>query len=543
MKLSWNWLNDYVDLSTVKVDDVVQRLTMTTCEIEGYERVFSHLEHVVAGLVVKKEKHPGADRLSVCTVQAGAETLQIVCGAPNVREGMAVAVARIGAKLPSAKAAESGGILEIKRSAIRGVESFGMLCSSDELGLVPLFGVTEGLIDLAVTGIGQNQLGGGKSLSRLLGLSDIVLDVDNKSITHRPDLWSHFGFARELAGIYKKPVKFDPKTTPAPRSVPLPQKKIKIEKDAALSYFGLMCDNVQVSATPLWMKARLAAVGQKSINNIVDASNYVMLELGQPNHAFDARTLKSDSITVAQNGRNGVKVARLKMLDETEVAVPEDTILVIDGGSGGRPVALAGVMGGLDSAIAPDSTQVFLESATFPRESIRRTLAKLQMRTDSAVRFEKGQDPYNAKPALFRIVSLLKETCPEIRAGKVTGSAPVPARRNKIPVPLELLQKRLGFDITAAETKAILSRMHFDVIPKKTKSGTMLTVTAPTFRSQYDITIPEDIVEEIGRVHGYDNIAPVAPPVPCDSVMLNHERIFEREAREFLIHNGRFFET
>ncbi len=535
MKLSWNWLSDYVDLSALKPEDVVARLTMAVCEVEEITHTFTHLETVVVGKILERKKHPGADRLSVCTVDIGKQKLEIVCGAPNAEPGMLVPVALVGSKLPG----KDGAVLEIKKAAIRGVESSGMLCSSQELGLDPLFGSTDGLFDLGTVPALQGKLMPGRNFTNVIPVSDIVLDIDNKSITHRPDLWCHFGFAREIAAIYKKKLKKDPLDVVTPRSdKSIPGRKVLIDRGAALAYFGLACRQARVTDTPIWMKARLAAVGQKSINNIVDASNYLLLEIGQPNHAFDSTKLRGDTIHVSL-AHKGTKI---DLLDGEQREIPEGSILIRDG-KDGATCALAGIMGGLQSAINTETNALFLESATFPRERIRRTLARVQLRTDSAVRFEKGQDPAKAKPALFRLVELLKETCPDIKVGTVTGSAPVPPRKNKITVTLSLLRSRLGFPIEAKLVEDILTRLHFSV--KKTpKPGKeiLFTITAPTFRSQYDITIPEDIVEELGRVYGYDNIAPQAAASPVESVPPNRERAFEHTSRAFFVDAG-FTET
>lgn len=535
MKLSWNWLSDFVDLSALKPEDVVSRLTMAVCEVEEIEHTFAHLDTVIVGKILERKKHPGADRLSVCTVNIGKQNLEIVCGAPNAEPGMLVPVALVGSKLPG----KDGAVLEIKKAAIRGVESSGMLCSSQEIGLDLLFGSTDGLFDLNNVAALSGKLKPGQKITAGIPVSDIVLDIDNKSITHRPDLWCHFGFAREIAALYKKKLLKDPLVVPAPRADKTVRgRKILIDRGGAHAYFGLACENARVTDTPIWMKARLASVGQKSINNIVDASNYLLLEIGQPNHAFDAAKLRGDTIHVSL----AHKGAKIDLLDGETREIPEGSIVIRDG-KDGTACALAGIMGGLQSAISPETKSLFLESATFPREKIRRTLSRVQLRTDSAVRFEKGQDPAKAKPALFRLVQLLKETCPDIRVGAVTGSAPVPPKKNKITITLSLLRSRLGFPIDAKLVEDILGRLHF-IVKKTPKPGkeTAFTITAPTFRSQYDVTIPEDIVEELGRIYGYDNISPQAPASPVESVEPNRERAFEHTSRGFFVDTG-FTET
>lgn len=598
MKLSLNWLNDYVDLRDVPVENLVDRLTLAVCEVEGVEEVFAHLDQIHVALVESVEKHPDADRLNVCKVRDGQATHQIVCGAPNVRAGMFAPLAIVGARLPKA---EDGEFLEIKPAKLRGVASHGMLCSPGELGLTPMTGEIDGLIDLeTLPGLADsgssaknNGLKHGTPLSKLLPLKDTVLDIDNKSITHRPDLWCHFGFAREIAAIYGKKLKYDPTKTRAKRQPKtdgkLKSKKIVIESGAAKAYYGRALAGITVAPAPLYMQARLLNVGQRPINNIVDASNYVMLELGQPNHTFDAKTLHTDTVTVAlanpsaqakadaktKGGAKGAaalsgyKCKSFTTLDGQARELAEDTILILDGPAGAKatPVALGGIMGGENSGVADDTAELFLESATFPRERIRPAIAKLGLRTDSAQRFEKGQDPAKAKLALDRLVELIAESCPDLRQGKTTGASPEKEQRNKITVTLDFLRRRLGFAISDKLVTDILTRLDFEVqvktkgaakpaaggSAKKKKKTTgkpggesadiVFQLTAPTYRSQYDVSIPEDIVEELGRVFGYDNVEPQAPLAKVEPTPPNRERLLSNRIKTYLATAGGYSEA
>ncbi|MCR9142767.1 MAG: phenylalanine--tRNA ligase subunit beta [bacterium] len=585
MKLSLNWLNDYVDLGDVPIEELVDRLTLAVCEVEGVEEVFGHLDQIHVALIESLEKHPDADRLNVCQVKDGKHTHQIVCGAPNVRAGMFAPLAIVGARLPKSE----GEFLEIKPAKLRGVASNGMLCSPGELGLAPLTGEVDGLIDLetvpALAGhSGSNQLKHGTALSKLLPLKDTILDIDNKSITHRPDLWCHFGFAREIAAIYGKKLKYDPIVKRAKRQpksdAKLPAKKIVIQDGAALAYYGRALAGVKIGPAPLYMQARLINVGQRPINNIVDASNYVMLELGQPNHTFDAKTLKSDTVTVAlanpskkpaQNKAKAdtpYKCKSFTTLDGQQRDVPSDSILILDGPVGAKatpvPVALGGIMGGESSGVADDTDALFLESATFPRERIRPAIARVGLRTDSAQRFEKGQDPAKAKPAIDRLAELIAETCPDLRQGKTTGASPQKERRNKITVALSFLRARLGFDVSEKLVTDILTRLNFEVVVKGGKvsaataknkkkqsaakqnpkdADVIFQITAPTYRSQYDVSIPEDIVEELGRVYGYDNVEPTAPMAKVEPTPPNRERLLSNRIKRFLATAGGYSEA
>ena len=540
------WLNDYVDLSGISADDLVNRLTLTTCEVDGYEKVFEHLDGIIAAKIISRKKHPDAEKLSICTVDTGSKKLEIVCGAPNAVENITVPLAGIGSRIPS-----EDGYFEIKKAKIRGVESPGMLCSSSELGLDGIVEKSEGLLIL------DEKIKPGTSLSSLFpGIRDIILDIDNKSITHRPDLWCHFGFAREIAAIFGKKIKFNPLDIKFPKTdAKLPVKKIAIEKGAAKAYYGVYSSGIKIVPSPLWMQIRLIHAGQKPINNIVDASNYTMLELGQPNHTFDAAYLKNDTVSVASTGKS-FPVKKFTTLDEVERIIPEESVMILDGKpSSGTPVAIGGIMGGLDSGIKETTSALFLESATFRREKIRRTLSGIQLRTDSAVRFEKGQDPAKAKAALARLIDLISLTCPEIRTGKISGESPEKEVKNKIKISLSHIRERLGFNISEKEVVKTLTSLFFEVsLPEKKKgaakssgnttdSDAVFSITVPTFRSQYDITIPEDIIEELGRVYGYDNIKPAAPRIESQSSPQHEMHAFERFLKNHASLAGGFTET
>lgn len=536
MKLSLNWIKDFVNLDGIETADLVKKLTLSTCEVDGVEEMFSHLDQVVVAKITKTESHPDADRLTMCETDAGPFGMIPVVTGAAVREGMLVPLALEGAVLPGK---DGGEPLTIKPAKLRGKPSHGMYCSTGELGLADILGETDGLMEIQAVSDGTVPETG-TPLSRLYPLKDTVLDIDNKSITHRPDLWSHFGFAREIGAQFHRKIHFNPLETDFPAPDPeIPVRKIRIEGKAAKTYFGLNCRNVKVLPAPLEIQARLLAVGQKPKNNIVDASNYLMFELGQPNHTFDGGLLKDKLIRVVQNGE-GFKTDSFTTLDGESRKIPGGSVLILDGEN---PVALGGVMGGLDSGIQETTTDLFLESATFHRESIRKTLSAIQLRTDSAVRFEKGQDPATAKPALARLVALLKKTCPDLRVGPVSGEEPEKAVRNEISVTLSYLQARLGFEIQEKQVTDILTGLGFQVEKAGKGNGVPLKITAPTYRSQYDITIPDDIVEELGRVYGYDNITPVAPPVACSPSPMNRMRDFERLVKNRIIASGGFYET
>ncbi len=583
MKLSYSWLNDFIDCSGLPMSEIAEKLTLSTCEIEGTEERFGYLDHIYVVRIETVEKHPHADRLHLCQLTLAKakhhkQKLQIVCGAPNVRPAMLAALAPAGSRLPVQEGQDEHrpSWRKIEKSRIRGVFSEGMLCSAHELGLDFLFSspekAQEGILDFSLLGDyweegaaeqkGQRAPAASLALSEVFPFKDTILDVDNKSITHRPDLWCHFGFARELSAIFQRPIHFDPlQVRPKKNDPSLPQKEIYIEKGAALAYYALYLKGVQITPSPLWMQGRLHNIGQKVINNVVDASNYTLFDIGQPNHAFDARRLAGSRIYVGYNKQKH----SFRTLDGEEHQLQAQHILIYDSSPvPEKALAIGGIMGGLNSRIEEDTQALLLESATFPREQIRRSIAALKCRSNSAQCFEKGQDPAKAKAALYRIAQLLEESCPKIQAAKVSGhslqeASASPhyaigrdgARESRIVLDLEFLQKRLGFPIEAKQAEEILSRLGFQVTKKlrsraqkKAKPKDIeYKIKAPSYRSQYDIRIAEDIVEELGRMIGYDHIAAQSPRPALEASMPNPKLLLKRKLRMYLSHRARYRES
>ncbi|HEX5054043.1 MAG TPA: phenylalanine--tRNA ligase subunit beta [Planctomycetota bacterium] len=509
MKLSLRWLQRHVDLSGIEPKQILADLTMSTAEIEGLERFGEGLECLAVGHVRKREKHPDADKLSVCTVDLGPAAgagaggvLQIVCGAPNVAAGQRVVVIRPGDTLP-AKGAK--GALKIKVGKIRGVESHGMICSEAELGLSQEH---DGILVLAPdTPIGARFVD-------VAPVLDWVFEIDNKSINHRPDLWGHYGFARELAAIYGREL--------APiEAMVLPASGRRVEvriedRDACPRYCGLLIDGVQAGPSPDELRWQLAAVGQRAINLLVDLTNYVMLDLGQPMHAFDAGHIGAGPVVV-RRARGGEKLTTLD--GQARKLTAEDLLICC----GERPDALAGVMGGQGTMVEAGTSSLFLESANFRAAVIRRTSMRLGLRTDASARFEKAQDPANAELAVHHFLRLLQRHCPgAVAAGPLSD----PAGFRYVPEPITLRRARLalklGLEIEDDRVAGILSSLQFGVQP--TEQG--FEVTVPSWRATKDIAIEDDLVEEVGRMFRYDNIperplhGTIAPPPRNDELFL-----------------------
>lgn len=515
MYLSLDWLKDFVNIKA-DPNQLALDLTMHTVEIDGVEKQGENLENIVVGKVSEIKKHPDADRLQIAITDIGRKKVEIVCGGVNLKEGMLVAVA-----LPGAKVCwhGEGELIELKLTKVRGVESVGMICSSLEIGLGDIYPHAEKEI-LDLTNL---KLKVGDSLSSALGLNDIIYEVDNKSINHRSDLWGHYGLAREIAAFsgqklkeYKVPAVKDGKDI-----------DLKVEvKDSKLCprYMGLAINNIKVGPSPDWMKKRLEACGVRAINNVVDITNYVLLELVQPMHAFDSRLIEANKIIV----RQAKKGEKFKTLDGEERKLNDSMLVIADNK---KAVALAGVMGGENSEIQDDTSSIILESANFNPVNIRKTSDELGFRTESSMRFEKSLDPNLAELAIKRAVALIKELIPEAKvASKLVDVNKFKLDQGPIKISFDFLNKRIGEKIKTEKVITILKSLGFEV----KKSVKELLVKIPTWRATRDISIPEDLIEEVARIYGYDELKPQMPLIPLGMSKMSVERQIERKIKQIL---------
>lgn len=500
MKISLRWLNEYVDVSEffASPEQLGEKLTRAGLEVEGITDLGKTLAKVVTGQIRELNKHPNADRLTVCQVDAGeGQPRQIVCGAKNHKAGDHVVVALPGAILP--------GDFVIKESKIRDVESRGMLCSEKELGLS-----TEGegiLILPAEAPIGE-------PFSKYYGLDDIVFELN--VTPNRADCLSHLGLAREVGCLLDRKVKTPKATVKAQEA--FTKKMIKVSlKDSAQCprYSGRAVRGVKVGPSPAWLTQRLRAVDINSINNVVDITNYVMMELGQPLHAFDGRFLQGQKIGIekAKAGESFVS------FDGTESKLTGEELTIRDGE---RAVALAGIVGGKNSGVQSDTTDLFVESAHFSAESVRRTARRLGIQTDSAYRFARGTDPEGVLLALNRACQLLSEIAGGEVAKDFYDEYPKPIRRKPILVTVEYVAQRLGYPVKAKEFVTWMERLGCTV---KTQ-GKKLQVLPPDYRS--DLSDKTDLVEEFGRIKGYEHIPENFPPL--EARPLRHEELYTLEA-------------
>ena len=497
MKFSYNWIREFVRDLDCAPGALEKLITMKTAECEGIEVTGALLERACAARVESAEPIANSHNRKA-VVEAGRYGRRtVVCGAPNCRAGMVAAYVPVGKKVVS------------------GVESDGMLASARELDINRDH---SGVLEL------DAQVG-----TPLPGLTpDSIIEIDNKSITHRPDLWGHHGMAREVAAILKHrlldPVRLD-LLPQGPAAV-----QIQIEDlNLCPRYSALVFENVTVKPSPLWLQYRLTAIGLNPINNIVDMTNYIMAELAQPMHAFDADLLKGDTIFI----RPAKPGEHFRALNEEAYTLDSSNLVIAD--SGGA-IALGGVIGGLDSAISDKTTRVVLESANFLASSVRKTSVAIKLRTDASMRFEKAQDPANTVRGLARAIELLQELSPGIRlVGGVADQKREIAKPAPIELPLEWLDRKLGRAVAPAEVRDLLERLEFGV--SEPKPG-VYSVTVPSWRATKDITLKDDLVEEVGRMVGYDSIPPKAPLVPATVPPANDSRKFQHEVRHIFADEG-----
>ena len=508
-----SWLKDFVDVPE-DINELSNRLTMSGSNVEGIEHWGKDIKNVVVGLITKVEKHPNADKLLVAQVDVGGEQLQIVTGATNIKEGHKVPVALHGSTIAGGK--------KIRASKLRGVESAGMLCSAEELGFddhgLPKE-VQEGIFIL------PDDAPIGVDIKEYLNLEDTVIDFE---ITpNRPDCLSIVGMAREVAATFKlnlhvQEIKL--KEEGGKRAEEVAQIRIEAE-DLCRRYVARVIEDVVIEPSPLWMQRRLQTAGVRPINNIVDITNYVMLELGQPLHAFDLDKIGGSSIIV----RRGKPSEEMETLDGVTRKLNENMLVIADIN---KPLAVAGVMGGADSEITPTTTRVLLESANFLGSSIRQTSRQLGLRSESSMRFEKGIDPNLCMKAADRACQLIEE----LGAGKVLKGYidvyPGKTYPRVIPFNPDKINKVLGTQISSDEMVDMLERLEIRV--NTTEAG--FEAVVPTFRM--DMTQEADIVEEIARIYGYDRLPITLPEGNVTQGRLNDKQKYLNEIKDFMVYNG-----
>ena len=506
MYISLNWISDFVDLSGLDKNELIHKFSLSTAEVEN--EIFykgNDLSGVVVAEIKSIEDHPDSKKLHLLKVDCGSDELvDVVCGAPNVKVGLKTAFAKVGAQL---------GEITISPRPVAGYTSYGMCCSEKELGISD---DNSGIMEIT------ENVANGTDLKEVYQIDDIIFEVDNKSLTNRPDLWGHYGIAREfatLAGRKLKPLE----VVDLNQYNDLPKIDMKIEDPLCQRYSCLQVENITKNVSSVNMRIRLYYCGMRGINLLADLTNYLMLEMGQPMHAFDSR--KVEKIRIKRFDNPFI----FQTLDGVDRNIDENTLMICNDNT---PVAIAGIMGGLDSEIVEDTTKLTLESATFDATSIRKSTVRLAHRTDASARYEKSLDPEMTVPAIARFVKLLKD----VDEGALVTSALTDEYAFRYPeVQLDFnkafVDKYTGIEISNDKIVNTLIALGFGVDLR----GEDFSVKVPSWRATKDVTIKADIIEEITRIYGYDNFDVHTVKAPLSPVRTAPEKSLEDRVKDILV--------
>lgn len=516
MKVSLNWIRDYVQLpADADLKKLAYDLTMSTVEVEDATDLGASFHDMVVGVINTIEQHPNADKLKVCKTDIGGRVEDIVCGGSNLREGMKVAVALPGAMC---KWHGEGDLVEIKKSKLRGVDSYGMICGAVEIGLADLFPTKE---EAHILDLSDFDAPAGTPLADALDLNDIILEIDNKSMTNRPDLWGHYGIAREIAALYDLPM------------VEFPHFDRNVENTSGFHVtvedaercprmIGTQIENVCVKPAPYWMQVRIWKTGMRPINALVDITNYVMLATGQPSHAYDSDHIAGHIIV-----RRAKAGETLTLLNGKELPLSTDDLTIADDAD---IVGLAGVMGGAKDSILPTTSKVILEIANFQAAGIRRTALRYDNRTEASARYEKAIDPERCDQALDLSMQLFSDLYPEMKVTGLVDQYPEHLKQAEIDVPLSWLERRLGKRLSPDEIKHKMELLGYGI----TFNGDNMHVVVPTWRSTGDVSIQADIMEEVARMYGYENFEAEPITTTFDGAINQLDKDLERRIKEYL---------
>ena len=516
MKVSLNWIRDYVQLpADADLKKLAYDLTMSTVEVEDATDLGASFHDMVVGVINTIEQHPNADKLKVCKTDIGGRVEDIVCGGSNLREGMKVAVALPGAMC---KWHGEGDLVEIKKSKLRGVDSYGMICGAVEIGLADLFPTKE---EAHILDLSDFDAPAGTPLADALDLNDIILEIDNKSMTNRPDLWGHYGIAREIAALYDLPM------------VEFPHFDRNVENTSGFHVtvedaercprmIGTQIENVCVKPAPYWMQVRIWKTGMRPINALVDITNYVMLATGQPSHAYDSDHIAGHIIV-----RRAKAGETLTLLNGKELPLSTDDLTIADDAD---IVGLAGVMGGAKDSILPTTSKVILEIANFQAAGIRRTALRYDNRTEASARYEKAIDPERCDQALDLSMQLFSDLYPEMKVTGLVDEYPRHLKQAEIDVPLSWLERRLGKRLSPDEIKHKMELLGYGI----TFNGDNMHVVVPTWRSTGDVSIQADIMEEVARMYGYENFEADPITTTFDGAINQLDKDLERRIKEYL---------
>lgn len=517
MKVSLNWVKKYVKLpENINTKEMTNDLTLRTVEVEDATNESDKFHDIIVGKILEINDHPNADKLRVCKVDIGeSEPKQIVCGGTNLYVGELVVVSKPGAEVYWHGESE---LMKIKDSKVRGVDSYGMICGAEEVYLEGLFPPKT---EAEIVDLSNIECTVGENISDVIDMNDTVLEIDNKSLTNRPDLWGHYGIARELSAIYNteliplEKVSIDEN---------LPKYNVEIEDTTKCQrYVAIEIENVYEKSSPIWMQSSLIKAGMRPINAIVDITNYVMLAVGQPLHAFDRTHVDGNKIIV----RNAEVNEELLLLDNNSIKLTTDDLVICDENS---PMALAGIRGGKKDSILPETTGIVLEIANFTAKTIRKTGKRFDEKTDASIRYEKNIDTERVDDGLNLALKLFKEIFPESKVVAFNDVYPVKTENEKIDVSEKFLNERLGKVLPRETITNILTHLGYEV---EYKDGIYHTVV-PTWRSTGDVSLKDDVMGDIARLLSFESFEKQPLTIKFDKAVRQNNVILERRIKEYL---------
>ena len=504
MYISMNWINDFVDLKGINLEELINRFTLSVAEVEGTIKYGKNIKDVITAKIIEIEKIATSDKLRKVKVDNGKEIVTCVCGAKNIKIGDIVPFAQIGSIVNG---------IEIKQVEMAGETSNGMCLSEKELGISE---------DHSGVMIFDNDTNLGMNVKELLNIDDTVFEIDNKSLTNRPDLWGHYGIAREIAALTGRKLK-NIEIENLEEYNNLKEVGVEVEdKEKCYRYTAIEVENITAKKIDINKRIRLYYCGMRSINLLVDLTNYIMLELGQPMHAFDKKLVNNIKVKSIEND------IEFKTLDDVTRKIDKGTLMICNND---EPIAIAGIMGGANSEIKDETNSLVLESANFDSVCIRKSAVDLKLRTDASAHYEKSLDPEITDIAIKRYIKLLKENDNGIKVtSKLTDIYVKKYPIIKIEITREYINSRIGIELSLNRIKEILSSLEFEI----EENGESLTVKVPSFRATKDINIKADVVEEIARIYGYDNIEPQTKNQPLRIVEIDGEKKTENTIKDLL---------
>lgn len=517
MKVSLNWVRKYVDLPKEVTDkQIAYDLTLRTVEVEGIENTGAKFHDIVVGKILQVKEHPNADSLRICIVDIGEqEPKQIVCGGSNLYEGEYVVVSKPGAEVYWHGETE---LVKIKETKMRGEPSYGMICGAEEVYLENIFPPKDDHEIVDLKGIDCKP---GQNIAELICMNDVVLEIDNKSLTNRPDLWGHYGIARELSAIYNVPLKELPQ---AEIDANLPKYNVEIQvPEKCNRYAAIEIENVNTKESPMWMKAALINAGMRPINAIVDITNYVMMAVGQPLHAFDRTHVSGEKIVV----RNAKKDEELLLLDGNSISLTQDDLVICDDT---EAMALAGIRGGKKDSILPETTGVVIEIANFIASTIRKTGKRFDEKTDASIRYEKNLDTERVSQGIALAVQLFAEIFPESKVIAFNDVYPIKTQREVIDVPEEFLNVRLGKVLPKETIETVLKGLGYDVEYK----NKIYHVIVPVWRSTGDVYLKDDVMGDIARLLSFESFEAKPLTVKFEHAVLQNKVLLEQRLKQYL---------